>query len=250
MMTVSRLSLALVFWSLTYTISALSVIPSHQNQGEGLTRRHVFQSLMTASIVVLPTTSAVAFDNRINDNYNDRPKQRGSMANDLGVRKRKDNFGEPYVGLKPCGPGPNCFCSTDPNNEDDPEHYIPGWKWPSSVTSEEDAFKQLEAVLSEYQPGQGNVDGGGFKIITSKPGYIYVQFESLKNGYIDDVEFATVEGMNGIQVRSSSRLGFLDFGVNAKRLNYIADALRRKGWDAEGVDFKTHPEYVALNRLQ
>ena len=80
---------------------------------------------------------------------------------------------------------------------------------------------------------------------------MYVQFESLKNGYIDDVEFAYIKGGIGgeraIQVRSSSRVGYLDFGVNAKRLNYIAKALRAEGWDAPDVDPLTHPDYVTQN---
>ena len=64
---------------------------------------------------------------------------------------------------------------------------------------------------------------------------MYVQFESLKNGYIDDLELAAIPEIGGgaVQVRSSSRVGYLDFGVNAKRLNYIAQQLRSRGWDAE-----------------
>ena len=241
----------LTFSSLPYLVAALSVSPPTQtSQGSLLeaSRRNVLQCL-TASFIILPAFAADAFDNRISDQYMDRPKQRGSMANDLGVRQRKDDLGESYFGLKPCGAAPNCFCSTDPNKEYDLEHYIPAWKWPTSVATVEDAFVELEATISKYTPGQGNIDGGGFKIMTSKPGYIYVQFESLKNGFIDDVEFATVPGMDGIQVRSSSRLGYLDFGVNAKRLNFIARALQDKGWDAKGVDLKTHPDYVSQNRL-
>jgi uncharacterized protein (DUF1499 family) len=166
------------------------------------------------------------------------------MPPDLGVSKRKDLAGEEYLGLKPCGAAPNCFCSTD---HDDEEHSIPAWKWPSSLTQEE-AFIKLMNIVQEYQPGQGNVDGGGFKLVTSKPNYLYVQFESLKNGFIDDVEFAILD--NAVHVRSSSRLGYLDYGVNAKRLNYIASALRNQGWEAEGVDFTTHQGYVLENRLQ
>lgn len=248
--------LGLSFWCLTSVVIALSVDPKMTRKdlavpvaGTCQSRRNAIQSLAT-SFVLLRTSDAAAFSNRISNQYDDRPKQRGSMARDLGVGTRKDMVGEPYIGLKPCGAAPNCFCSTDPDKDDDPEHYIPAWKWPKSVASMEDAFLQLESTLSEYQPGQGNIDGGGFAIITSKPGYLYAQFESLKNGFVDDVEFASVKGMDGVQVRSSSRLGYLDFGVNAKRLNYIADALRKKGWDAEGVDFKTHPEYASQNRLQ
>ena len=34
------------------------------------------------------------------------------------------------------------------------------------------------------------VDGGGFKVVKETEGYLYCQFEALKKGYIDDVEFA------------------------------------------------------------
>jgi len=44
-------------------------------------------------------------------------------------------------------------------------------------------------------------------------------------------------------VRSSSRVGATDFGVNAKRLNYIAAGLRKKGWRIEEITEKTHPDY-------
>lgn len=68
-------------------------------------------------------------------------------------------------------------------------------------------------------------------------------------GYYDDVEFAAVDGADGaIQVRSSSRVGYLDFGVNAKRLNWIAKQLQAKGWEAEGVNFDTHQFYVLENQ--
>ena len=105
---------------------------------------------------------------------------------------RKDIVGEEYLGLKHCGGAPNCFCSTE-SLEDDPDHSIPAWIWPEDLGSDkEKAFQQLVDVLNAYQPGQSNVDGGGFKIIASDPkkGYIYTQFESLKNGYVDDFELA------------------------------------------------------------
>jgi len=190
-----------------------------------------------------------AFPNKISDKYDDRPKRKGPQPKDLGVATRKDMIGEEYMGLKNCGPAPNCFCSTDAA-EDDPEHYIPAWVWPKNL-GKEAAFHQLEETISSYKPGQGNIDGGGFEIITSKPGYLYCQFESLKNGYIDDFEVAFINGQgeNMVQVRSSSRVGYLDYGVNAKRINYIAKALREKGWIAEGVDLKNHAEYTAQNQL-
>ena len=65
---------------------------------------------------------------------------------------------------------------------------------------------ELLATVRSYPPGQANVDKGGFSIITASTDYLYVQFESLKKGYIDDVEFAV--GRNGlVEVRSGSRVG-------------------------------------------
>lgn len=70
--------------------------------------------------------------------------------------------------------------------------------------------------MKAYPPGQSNIDGGGFDIVTYDPkaGFIYVQFESLKNGYVDDFELAVIgdnSDSNLVQVRSSSRLGYVSF---------------------------------------
>ena len=136
--------------------------------------------------------------------------------------------------------------------EEDPDHWIPAFTWPEKFDKTK-AFEDLYEVLKSYPPGQNNVDGGGFQFQTVDvdKGYIYVVYEALKNGYYDDVEFAYIDGMGdrAIQVRSSSRIGYLDFGVNAKRLNWIAKQLRNRGWNAEGVDFQTHQGYALENQV-
>jgi len=215
------------------------------------TRRNIFRNtaLGIFSTLAVSPKAANAFANKISSKYDDRPKRRGPQPKDLNIGTRKDMIGEPYQGLKQCGAAPNCFSSTD-SLEEDPEHVIPSWKWPKSVATKKEAFEQLETVIKAYEPGQKNVDGGGFQIVTSDTdkGYIYVQFESLKNGYIDDFELAYMENENReVQVRSSSRVGYLDFGVNAKRINYVAKQLRGMGWDAVGVDPETHQDYVLQN---
>lgn len=221
------------------------------------TRRETLSSLLAGSTAAAAAIGflaspekAMAFDNRISNKYDDRPKQRGAKPQALGVSKRQTMAGEEYLGLKPCGAAPNCFCSTDPI-EDSPDTNIPPFKWSSNkLSSREDAFQQLHEVVKAYEPGQSNIDGGGFDIVTFDPkgGYLYVQFQSLKNGYIDDLELAAIGDNNEVQVRSSSRLGYLDFGVNAKRINYIAKALRGKGWDATGVELATHKGYAEENQ--
>ena len=133
------------------------------------------------------------------------------------------------------------------------------------------AMEDLYQVILHYPPGQANIDGGGFDIQTYDPknGYLYVQFESLKNGYIDDFEAAYVtpsttdttgsDNNNNhnqhqtIQIRSSSRVGYLDYGVNAKRINYIARELKSPtyGWiAADGVPEATHRRYFIENEVK
>mmetsp|Transcript_6913 Transcript_6913/g.16158 ORF Transcript_6913/g.16158 Transcript_6913/m.16158 type:complete len:257 (-) Transcript_6913:35-805(-) len=228
--------------------------PGGKDSGSTISRRDVVSSFGGLSVFALFHPAANAFDNKISDKYDDRPKQRGGKPKDIGVAKRQDIAGEDYIGLQHCKPNgaPNCFCSTE-NAEDDAEHSIPAWVWPESLGDKKAAFQQLAEVVNAYEPGQSNIDGGGFKIITNDPekGYIYAQFESLKNGYIDDVELAFIDGYGdrAVQVRSSSRLGYLDFGVNAFRLNYLATKLRAKGWDAKGVDLDTHQNYAIQNQI-
>lgn len=214
-------------------------------------RRTILRQSTLAILSTLPLVSnenANAFPNKISTKYDDRPKRRGPQPKDLNLLPtRKTMEGDTYVGLKQCGAAPNCFSSTD-LLEEDPEHVIPSWKWnPASIKTKEEAFQQLYDVIQKYEPGQSNIDGGGFQIVEFdlSKGYIYAQFESLKNGYIDDFELAYLN--DAVQVRSSSRVGYLDFGVNAKRINYIAKRLRDLGWDAEGVDPKTHQDYVIQN---
>jgi len=55
----------------------------------------------------------------------------------------------------------------------------------------------------------------------------------LKVAFVDDLELSVEDGFVG--VRSSSRVGDSDFGVNAKRLNFLSAALRGKGWDAPEI---------------
>ena len=112
--------------------------------------------------------------------------------------------------------------------------------------SRDDAIASVREALKNYEVGQQGIDGGGFQIKTDKDGYFYAIFESLRNGYNDDLELAVVDG-NYLKFRSSSRVGYLDFAVNAKRLNYIAGQLRKKGWAAPDITPQTHPSYWLQN---
>lgn len=78
------------------------------------------------------------------------------------------------------------------------------------------AFARLTAIVRGMR---------GATVITAEPGYLYAQFRTPLMKYIDDVEFALDQHAGVIQMRSASRLGRKDFGVNRKRLEAVRSAL-------------------------
>ena len=65
----------------------------------------------------------------------------------------------------------------------------------------------------------------GAKVVKSEPGYLYAQFTTKLMKYVDDVEFWFDPAANAIQVRSASRVGRGDMGVNRKRIEAVRAAL-------------------------
>jgi len=201
-------------------------------QGDGrLPAPVVTRRLATAGILstfVAGLRPADAFDNGVPDMelYRKEAKYPGTQPT-LGLRSNGK--------LATCDYEPNCFSTSG-----DEAHILERWK----AKPGSNAMDELLETIRAYPPGQGRVDKGGFSIITSSTDYLYVQFESLKHGFIDDVEFAVKGGE--VQVRSSSRLGFLDLGVNAKRLNWISEQLRAKGWTAPTITREDYPDYFNM----
>ena len=59
------------------------------------------------------------------------------------------------------------------------------------------------------------------RIVSRSQDYIYAEYQSALMGFVDDVEFWFEPGAKTIQVRSASRLGYSDFGVNRARVEDI-----------------------------
>ena len=212
-------------------------------------RREALQGLGFSALAV--AAPATAFDNAVPEyaNYVDKPKRKGTPPKDLGVAKRSINENSidadpiTFEGLRGCDGKPNCFSTTGDELKTDRiltgvDNLIAPWKPPASDAT---PFASLVKVVKAYKPGQGFVDGGGFQVVKETGDYMYLQFESLKKGYIDDVEFLLRNGV--VQVRSGSRVGQTDFGVNAIRLNAIAAELRKGGWTIDEITEKTHDDY-------
>lgn len=66
----------------------------------------------------------------------------------------------------------------------------------------------------------------GASILASGPNYLYAEFRTPIMRFVDDVEFF-FDG-NVIHVRSASRLGRRDFGVNRKRVEELRSLIRAR----------------------
>ncbi|WP_137169295.1 DUF1499 domain-containing protein [Marinomonas sp. FW-1] len=113
--------------------------------------------------------------------------------------------------LKPCPSSPNCVSTQAA--EDDKEHYVE----PIIYTSDR---KSAQLAIESYLLEQGNT-----RIVTSALGYVHFEVESSLVGYIDDVEVYLPDADSAIHVRSASRVGYSDFGVNRDRVRQIKELL-------------------------
>ena len=62
---------------------------------------------------------------------------------------------------------------------------------------------------------------GQNKIVQEDPNYLHVEFTSMIFRFVDDIEFYFDTDHKLIHLRSASRTGRYDFGVNRKRMNDI-----------------------------
>ncbi|AFZ59910.1 DUF1499 domain-containing protein [Anabaena cylindrica FACHB-243] len=119
--------------------------------------------------------------------------------------KRPDNLGVRDGKLAPCPPSPNCVSS----QASDPLHQIA----PLSFTSNpEQALSKLKGIIQSLPRT---------KLITETEDYLYAEFKSGLMGFVDDVEFYLDHNSNIIHMRSASRLGYGDLGVNRQRIETI-----------------------------
>jgi len=98
----------------------------------------------------------------------------------------------------PCPDSPNCVNSFD----NDEEHAIDPISISGSVETVQAALLQVIHNLPRTE------------VITSEPTYVHVVSRSRIMGYLDDAEFMIDADAALIHVRSASRLGHSDMGVN------------------------------------
>ncbi|MBD2437677.1 DUF1499 domain-containing protein [Nostoc sp. FACHB-110] len=122
----------------------------------------------------------------------------GKRPHNLGVRDGK---------LASCPNSPNCVSS----QSTDAIHQIAPLTF---HTSPEQAIAHLKSIVQSLPRTT---------IISESQDYLYAEFKSALMGFVDDVEFFLDRNANVIQVRSASRLGQSDLGVNRQRIETIRD---------------------------
>ena len=108
--------------------------------------------------------------------------------------------------LAACPDKPNCVCS---EFEEDAAHYVASLDY--SGARAEKAWRDLRQAIEEL----------GGKVAIDNGEYIAATFASSLFGFIDDVECRLDGARNQIQLRSASRVGHSDLGVNRKRIEAI-----------------------------
>lgn len=119
--------------------------------------------------------------------------------------KRPNNLGVKAGKLAPCPDTPNCVSSQSKDSEHaiDPLPYV-------SIVDIKKVVENMERTT----------------IIEETDNYLYAEFKSRLMGFVDDVEFHKDDVNQVVHVRSASRLGKSDLGVNRKRVESIREQLK------------------------
>lgn len=120
----------------------------------------------------------------------------GTKPEDLGCTEGR---------LSPCPDSPNCVSS----QSSDKFHYIQPLTYRGTLTETRNALLSVIGKLSNSE------------MVKVKDHYVHAKFTSRFFRFTDDVEFCIDDDLRIIHVRSSSRVGYYDFGVNRRRIERI-----------------------------
>ena len=123
-------------------------------------------------------------------------------------QKAPDTLGLKGGKLAPCPKSPNCVCS-EQVQPDDAEHY------PQAIQGDKAVWAKFKGIVQEQ----------GGEVITDDGNYVHITFSTPVFHYIDDVELRFDKAAKLIHIRSASRMGRKDFGVNRTRVEKLKQAL-------------------------
>lgn len=126
--------------------------------------------------------------------------------------KRPRSLGVNDGRLASCGRRLNCVCSqADPG---DAQRYVA----PIQVKG-----TAAEAIAAARRAVESMARA---RVVREEGSYLHAEFRSSLMGFLDDVEFFFDERTGVLHVRSASRLGRRDFGVNRERVEALRARLQ------------------------
>jgi len=115
--------------------------------------------------------------------------------------------------LAPCPRSPNCVCSDAP----DASHRIEPFRLTGDAAA---GWARIRKTL-ERQPRT--------RLISATDRYLHAEVRSRIFRFVDDLELLLSPDDGTVAVRSASRLGHSDFGVNRKRVERLRRLLAGQG---------------------
>ena len=112
--------------------------------------------------------------------------------------------------LRNCSSKPNCLCSEEYKDRNS-RNKIDPFYFPSKIE-----LKEWDIIIKVLEKMGANV-------VFKDSSYIHAEFSSLLFRFKDDFELRRVD--SSLHIRSSSRIGYSDFGKNKKRVLYFKDLL-------------------------
>jgi uncharacterized protein (DUF1499 family) len=117
--------------------------------------------------------------------------------------------------LRPCPGKPNCICSEDRQAD----AWVKPLVFQGTPTR---AWERLKTILSEM----------GGTIQRQSDEYIWATFSTKVFRFVDDMEFRMAAEENTIHVRSASRVGYSDLGLNKRRLERLRSRFNKPEKDS------------------
>ena len=115
--------------------------------------------------------------------------------------------------LAPCPDSPNCV-SSDAN---DPAHFTAPF---AIILPAREAWPLVKEAVKEIPRTE---------ITGQADSYLHAECRSAVFRFVDDLELELRPGDEIIAVRSASRKGYSDFGVNRRRVEDLRESLRSRG---------------------
>jgi len=128
----------------------------------------------------------------------------GKRPTDLGVSEGR---------LRPCPATPNCVSTV----ADDAAHRVASF---DLAVAPDVAWPAVEAAVDAIPRS---------RVVTATVDYLHAEVSSALLGFVDDLEVYLPAGGSVLMVRSASRLGHSDLGVNRRRVEALRAALVEHG---------------------